>query len=257
MTQIDNDIYNNNSYIDHNPGLHEEDSEYKFQQFAKYLDSVEIISNKIKILDIGGGAGILGNMVAEYFVNKGVEVDFAALDLSAQMLNVQKQNNKHIRMAWNLTIDQCPENDFDLALMIDVIEHIPDKDSAAAGLNGLSRYVIYNIPIQINLLDKLRNILNGFRYYIEQERILGHVHFFTFSSAISFLKRHHTVISALFQPYCFMMLSSLHPNYIEMRKSRLRLNEIKLSVWISKNFKKVSPWVVQGSVFALVKTLKE
>jgi ubiquinone/menaquinone biosynthesis C-methylase UbiE len=218
------------------------------------LEHVDVKFNHIKILDVGGGAGMLGKLVLEHFKDRGVEVTFIALDLSSEMLKIQKKNNPDIATTWCCTLQECPENDFDLVLMIDVIEHIPDKDSAAEALNKISRYILYNIPIQINLFDLLRNCINKFTYYSMQTKLLGHVHFFTPYSALRFLKNYHTVVIKNFKPYCFMMLKSLYPSYVELRKSKLRLKEVQVSCWISKNLGTFSPWLTQGSIFGLVKS---
>ena len=85
------DIYNDNTYLEKNPTLHTEDSEFKFQNVKKFLDLIVVKKNKIKILDIGGGAGIIGKLVLEYFQKKGNIVTFHSLDLSTQMLKIQKK----------------------------------------------------------------------------------------------------------------------------------------------------------------------
>ncbi len=250
------DIYNDHSYIFNNPGLHREDSAFKFDQILVLLERIEISSNTIKILDVGGGAGILGFMVADYFKRRDINVEFIALDLSAEMLSIQSQANPHIVRSLNCSLIDCPDETFDLALMIDVIEHIPKKDIVAERLNRLCKNVIYNIPIQINLFDLLRDAVNRHRYYSEQTRLIGHVHFFTYTSAGIFLDKHHHRIFSFFKPYCVMMLSSCEQQYIDLRKSRIRLAEVKISCWIAKYLTWLAPWVVQGSMFSLVKAKK-
>ena len=121
------DIYNDNSYLEKNPTLHTEDSEFKFQNVKKFLDLVVVKKNKIKILDIGGGAGIIGKLVLEYFQKKGNLVTFHSLDLSTQMLKIQKKNNPQIKKIINCSIEECTEKNYNLILMIDVIEHIDNK----------------------------------------------------------------------------------------------------------------------------------
>ena len=121
------DIYNDNTYLEYNPTIHIEDSEFKFNNIIKFLEKIKIQDKKIKILDIGGGAGIIGKMVMEFFLVRGINVIFDCLDLSAEMLKIQKENNPKINKLLNCSLEDCREKDYDLILMIDVIEHIPKK----------------------------------------------------------------------------------------------------------------------------------
>ncbi len=249
-----NDIYNDKSYISKHPDLHREDSAYKFEQISRLLEMVHVESNKIKILDIGGGAGVLGRLVAEYFRLREKEVEFVALDVSADMLEIQAKENPHLVRSLNCSILDCPEEKFDIVLMIDVIEHVPDKELVAGRLNKISRQIIYNIPIEINLMDFARNLRHRGQHYPEQTRAIGHIHFFTYASALKFVDRHHCRRSSFFKAYCSLLKDSPHPRYQELRRSRLRLAEVKLSCWIDKYLTGFAPWIVQGSLFALVQT---
>jgi len=249
-----NDIYNNDLYIKNSPNLHSEDSKFKFDQIKKILDKIEIFENNLKLLDVGGGAGLLGKMVFDYFSNKGVNVEMHALDLSKEMLNTQKLNNPNIKKILNCKLEDCPNYNYDLVLMIDVIEHIPEKEIAANILNRISKYIVYNVPVEINAFDLLRNIFNKFSYYSEQKRILGHVHFFTKTSVINFLKKHHELIKSFFNPYCFLIKESQYEDYIKLRKSKFRMIENTISCWIYNNFKALSPWLIQGSIYSIVKS---
>lgn len=245
------DIYNDHTYLTNNPNLHLEDSEFKFASMEPLLREVRVPSGEIKILDVGGGAGILGGLVAAHFEKRGLRVDFVALDLSAEMLSVQSRNNPQISRTLNCSIVDCDETGFDLVLMIDVIEHIPDLHAAADRLAQIGDCVIYNIPIQVNLFDMLRNLMHRGRYYCEQERLIGHLHFFSYARARRFVNQHHVCVASLFKPYCFMMLHSSDPGYVRLRASRLRLAEVRLSCLIAKYLGWIAPWIVQGSMFVL------
>lgn len=251
------DIYNDNSYIDNNPTLHSEDSDFKFSNILEFLDMLTINENKIKILDVGGGAGLIGKMVMNYFLNKGVEVLLDSLDLSIEMLKIQKKNNPKINNLFNCSLEDCKMKNYDLALMIDVIEHIPNKNLAAFSLNKMTSNIIYNIPIEKNLFDIIRNISLLFQYYKKQTQILGHVHFFSFHSALSFLNSHHQIIEKKFMPYCFYIKKSNFIDYIKLRKSFVRRIELNISCWLYIFNKKFSSLIIQGSCYALVKANKE
>ena len=248
------DIYNDNSYLEKNPSLHTEDSKFKFQNIKRFLSSIEVKNNRIKILDIGGGAGIIGKLVLEYFQESGIVVSFHSLDLSTQMLKIQLKNNPQIKKIINCSINECPKSNYDLVLMIDVIEHIEGKEDSAKILNKLGKNIIYNIPIEINFFDILKYLKSFFRYYKRQKERWGHIHFFSFTSSQSFLKRHYKIIDSYFQPYCFHYRYSDNESYLKLRRDFLWKIELKISCWIFNNFQNISKYLIQGSNYSLVKT---
>ena len=203
------DIYNNNSYLEKNPTLHTEDSEFKFENIKRFLSSIVVKYNRIKILDIGGGAGIIGKLVLEFFLDSGIIVTFHSLDLSKQMLKIQLKNNPQIKKIINCTIKECTE------------------------LNYLKSY---------------------FSYYKRQKKRWGHVHFFSFKSSQSFLRRHHKIINSYFKPYCFHYRYSDYEGYLKLRRDFLWNLELKISCWIFNHFPTISKYLIQGSNYSLVKT---
>jgi ubiquinone/menaquinone biosynthesis C-methylase UbiE len=248
------DIYNDNSYLEKNPSLHTEDSKFKFQNIKRFLSSIEVKNNRIKILDIGGGAGIIGKLVLEHFQESGIVVSFHSLDLSTQMLKIQLKNNPQIKKIINCSINECPKSNYDLVLMIDVIEHIEEKEDSAKILNKLGKNIIYNIPIEINFFDILKYLKSFFRYYKRQKERWGHIHFFSFTSSQSFLRRHYKIIDSYFQPYCFHYRYSDNESYLKLRRDFLWKIELKISCWIFNNFQNISKYLIQGSNYSLVKT---
>ena len=238
------DIYNDNSYLEKNPSLHTEDSKFKFQNIKRFLSSIDVKNNRIKILDIGGGAGIIGKLVLEYFQESGIVVTFHSLDLSTEMLKIQLKNNPQIKKIINCSISECTELNYDLVLMIDVIEHIEEKEDAAKILNKLGKNIIYNIPIEINFFDILKYLKSFFRYYKRQKKRWGHIHFFSFTSSQSFLRRHYKIIDSYFQPYCFHYRYSDNESYLKLRRDFLWKIELKTSCWIFNNFQKISKHLI-------------
>jgi len=249
-------IYTDGTYIASNPSLHAEDSEYKMSYVAQLLEKVEWNRKRINILDIGGGAGLLGKFVCDWFVSRGYTVCATALDLSGEMLEIQKRNNPHVKNTCIGDIAQLDKEMFDLVLMIDVIEHIENCEQFADNLNKYTEFIIYNIPVEINLVDTLRNIAMQKRYYKIQTESLGHIHFFSVQSAVRFIARHHEVLKTLFAGYASYFLFSPYPDYVNQRKRLIRKIELILSSFIEKVTPFLAPYCVQGSLFCLVKSKK-
>ena len=138
--------------------------------------------------------------------------------------------------------------------MIDVIEHIEEKEDTAKILNKLGKNIIYNIPIEINFFDILKYLKSYFRYYKNQRKRWGHIHFFSFISSQSFLRRHHKIIDTYFQPYCFHYRYSDYDSYLKLRLNFSWNIELKISCWIFNHFPKMSKYLIQGSNYSLVKS---
>lgn len=183
---VDNmsDIYNDGTYIENNPDLHVSDSFFKFAQLLPLLDRIPIDQKSWSILDIGGGAGALGHLVALYFRHRGLEVSVTAADVSVAMLEQQKANNPFIEKTIAGEAPAAFRNGarFDLTLGIDVFEHMPDYRSALRSIQTGSAWLLCNMPIERNLADILRNVYMGNRYYPLQTESLGHLHFFSYGA---------------------------------------------------------------------------
>jgi hypothetical protein len=253
--QVDNcdDIYADGTYIKNNPTLHSEDSEYKFSYIHHLLKKCSFDGPKIKILDIGGGAGIISLRTCQMLAAKGYEVECYAFDLSMEMLLQQKSNNPYISLATS-NFDQVRSNHFDITLMVDVIEHISDNASFADEVDQITNYIIYNIPIERTLFDLLRNIYMKRTYYLMQTASLGHLHFFSAISAKRFVRKHHLLVDWAFPSYSQHILESNFSEYVAQRSNRIRSFELILSRFIYRYMKICAPWIIQGSLFMLAKS---
>jgi SAM-dependent methyltransferase len=247
-------IYNSGEYIEHNPNLHQEDSLYKMRYIKSMLEAVSWPSRSIRVLDVGGGAGTIGFLVCEWFISNGFSVDFWALDLSESMLAIQRANNPHIIETRVGELEQLDGNSFDLALVIDVIEHVPGHHEFSEKLNNLTDYVIYNIPTEKNLLDIFRNFYMRGIYYPLQTESIGHIHFFSSSTAKAFVREHHELLRSFFSHFAAHLLATDHPAYQAQRQRKIRYMELKFSAWIRCWIPFVAPWLVQGSVFMLARS---
>ena len=248
-----NDIYNNGSYLVTNPSLHTEDSGFKFEQIQDFLDLIEIDNSQISILDVGGGAGVIGKKICQYYHGKGLSVEFTAIDLSTEMLEIQQKNNPYIGKVINSSICEIESGNYDLVLMIDVIEHIPDYVNTAKNINNIARYVLYNIPIEINFFDILRNIKMKGNYYRMQEKLIGHINRFSYFSCLKFINKNHVRVSNKFIGYYKHILMSEHSNYKKLLESRQRKVEVLISQFIGKKISFLAPLLIQGSNYILAR----
>jgi hypothetical protein len=244
-------IYQDGTYLKNNPSLHEEDGEYKLNYICSLVNDLTFKDEVIRVLDVGGGAGIIASHVCKMLESKGHLVECYSYDLSEEMLKIQKANNSYLKLATS-ELDILREyGQFHLTLLIDVIEHIPDCSGFIEMVNRISNYAIYNIPIEKNLLDWLRNIYMSGEYYKLQTLTLGHIHFFSIYSAKKLIREHHRIKRLIIPDFSGHILQSSHFDYVSQRKNKLRHVELKVSRIIYKWAEWLSPWVIQGSVFIL------
>jgi hypothetical protein len=248
------DIYRDGQYIASNPSLHLEDSEYKFGYLCRLLDSLTFSSGPIRVLDIGGGAGVVAAQLCKWLASGGREVECHAYDLSSDMLRVQCANNPYLTLATTKFEELRDVGRYDLALLIDVIEHIPDNGRIAADVDRIADRLLYNIPIERNLVDCLRNLYMGGRYYPMQEQSLGHVHFYSYAAAKRFVAVHHRLRRWIVPDYSGYLRSSQHEEYVRQRANRLRGMELRLSGLVYRYLRPLVPWLIQGSLFMLAES---
>lgn len=252
---LSEDKFNEQTYIANNPTLALEDVEYKFYYIQQLLQKIEVSNNKVTILDVGGGGGFLGRMICDYFFKQGKSIEFHILDVSQKMIEVQKNNNPYVSKSHNCYLEDLNvDTKFDLVLMIDVIEHIPNKDEASSMLQKISKYTIYNIPTEVNLIDVLRNLYMKNKYFKLQTETLGHLHFFSYLSAFNHFNKYFKPIESFFPDYARHILYSDTKEFDAQRNNKLRKYELKVSIWIYKYMKFLAPFLIQGSLFILGKS---
>jgi ubiquinone/menaquinone biosynthesis C-methylase UbiE len=179
-----NNMYASGEYIRLNPTLDVEDTQWKLTKTFPFIDKWlrEIPSTRVKVLDVGGGAGLFLKGVSGYLTAKNIRVEQYALDLSREMLEIQKRNNPDIKEIFEGSIEKTSFEDkkIDLVFMIDVLEHVPDAVKALKELSRISKYVIFKVPLENNLYYNFLNLIKtgGLRRDITEK--VGHINFYNF-----------------------------------------------------------------------------
>jgi SAM-dependent methyltransferase len=187
-------FYATDEYLRRNPSLHEEDSPWKIQRVMPLVELFVKLhgSKSVRILDVGGGAGLILQAIGEKLkYNHGVVVLKYAMDLSPLMLTRQKRNNPDLQATFN--VDLCKnslDNKFaDLVLMIDVVEHIPDSDKALNEISRIGKFAILNIPLEKNVIEFIWNVMSNGTFRRSKIASVGHIHTYTYASALKQINR--------------------------------------------------------------------
>jgi len=157
------DFYKLNQYQAKNPNLHEEDSHWKAIKILPLVDQIiaEYDQDSYVILDVGGGAGLILSYVADYIRKKHHrKVIKYAIDLSLGMLEIQKKNNPDLLTSLHEDIrkTKIASQSVDIALMIDVLEHIVSPEKALKEISRISHYCILKVPLEDNFDFRLINL---------------------------------------------------------------------------------------------------
>jgi ubiquinone/menaquinone biosynthesis C-methylase UbiE len=179
-----NNIYTSGEYIRKNPTLDVEDTPWKLTKLLPLIDEFVRDSSlkEIKLLDVGGGAGLILKEISTYLKKMNISVKKNALDLSKEMLQIQRENNPDINIIINGDISETSldNKSIDLVFMIDVLEHVPDAVKALKELSRISKYVIFKVPLENNLYYNFLNLIKtgGLRRDITEK--VGHINFYNF-----------------------------------------------------------------------------
>lgn len=180
-------LYATNEYVIKNPSLHEEDSPWKVSKVIPLVDKfiTEFNGPVINLLDVGGGAGLILNLTSDYIRRRyKIKVDKIALDLSPQMLVIQKNANPDLTESINEDIRKTSIGDkkMDLALMIDILEHIQNPQEALVEVSRISKFIILKAPLENNLFVKTLNLLKKGEVRNRNMDTFGHINIYNFNT---------------------------------------------------------------------------
>jgi SAM-dependent methyltransferase len=192
-------LYLMDEYISKNPSLHIEDSPRKVRLIIPLVDKVLGLINKteINLLDVGGGAGLILDAISLHIEQShSIKVNKFALDLSPGMLEIQKNRIPSLKKAINEDIRKTSfaDKEMDIALMIDVLEHVPGPKEALTELNRISNFVIFRVPLESNLLEWTLNWVTWGKERRSAIETIGHINVYSFKSLKREIEEHTGII---------------------------------------------------------------
>jgi hypothetical protein len=198
-------IYLDKTYLQANPSWHEEDSPWKAEKIAAMIQANGLVP--ATVAEIGCGAGgilaALHRKLPRTTVFNGYEIAPTAFERAKA-----KEGERLCYYNQDLLSD---DSSFDLLLVIDVLEHIPNYYAFAEGCRSKAKYKIYHIPLEISVQSVLRA---SFAFTLDSGRNgVGHLHFFTAESALMALKETgHRILDVAYTAGG-VELAALHPSF--------------------------------------------
>jgi hypothetical protein len=177
-------LYTSDQYIKDNPKLFEKDTHFKVKNIIPLVDIFLENINKtdINLLDVGGGSGLILKEVSDYINESyGINVNKFVMDLSPGMIKKQYESNSDIKKSLNEDIckSSLNDNEIDLTLMIDVLEHVIDPIAALTELKRISNFVLFKVPLENNLHFNIMNFVTKGKTKEENAKC-GHINIYSF-----------------------------------------------------------------------------
>lgn len=168
-------MYENGSYLENNADWHSDESPWKAQHILSILNQNRLSFETVT--EVGCGAGKILQLLKQAFPEK----SFTGFDISPQVTSFWKTvpaNEVSYRLENFLETVEC----FDLLLLIDVFEHVPDYMGFLQQLRSRADRFVFHIPLDMNTLMTVKGEHRQLR-----ERI-GHIHYFSKDTAIATLE---------------------------------------------------------------------
>jgi ubiquinone/menaquinone biosynthesis C-methylase UbiE len=224
-------LYVTDEYIVKNPSLHEQDSPWKVTKIIPLIDTFVkgLDRDEINLLDVGGGAGLILNMVSTYIEETyKIKVNKFALDLSPGMLEIQKKRNLDIKKALNEDIRKTSlaNKEIDCTLMIDLLEHVPNPTEALKEVKRISKFVIFKVPMEDNLLYRTLDFIKMGWYRQRAIEIMGHINVYNFNKCKHQIEEHTGEVS----DYYFTNMFDYFLNSEHYGKNMDLKNELRCSI---------------------------
>lgn len=161
--------YINGKYLEENPTWHTEDSSWKAEQILKIIQRNNLSPKSI--CEIGCGAGEILKQLQNKLTD---DCYFSGYEISPQAYLICKEKeNSHLKFELKDFLQEM-DAQFDIILLIDIIEHLEDYFTYLREIKNKSKYKILHVPLEFFALSSVYQTL-----IINQRIKAGHLHYFT------------------------------------------------------------------------------
>lgn len=167
----------NSEYLNLTGTWHKELSPWKADKVHQILTKNNISSSRV--VEVGCGAGeILHSLNQMYNDNN---VIFDGFDIAVDAIKIAKEKQAPNVKFYLEDFLEKETNLYDVLLMIDVFEHVPDYMGFVSSCRERAKYKVFHIPLDIHLSSLIRNKM------IDARKEVGHLHYFTKDTALATL----------------------------------------------------------------------
>ena len=170
------DSYESGEYLANNPTWDEEDSLWKAGKVLQIFNSNNI--NPKSIVEVGCGAG--GVLASLHDVLPCVE--YSGFDIAPDASKFWEKHSSKIKYSVGDFLQEHTAH-FDVLLLLDVIEHVPNPFEFLLALHGRADYYAFHIPLDLSASTVLRE-----RNLVLGRKKVGHIHYFTKGIALALIE---------------------------------------------------------------------
>lgn len=168
--------YLDGDYLSANPDWHEDDAPWKVEQVRRLLARSPLPVTRF--CDIGCGTGLCTQLLRDVF--KGAEAD--GYEFSPQAFARARGRAEPGLRFHNASPFEGSER-FDLAIALDVMEHVENPLDFLRGMNGIADHVLLHVPLDMNALAVIREWP-----ILAARRDVGHLHYFSRGTTLALLR---------------------------------------------------------------------
>jgi len=174
---MDATIYSDGTYLRNNPDWHADDAAWKAGHIARMLERQGVRPSSV--MEVGCGSG---EVVVQLAKRLAPGTRFTGYDISPNaytMCSVRTAPNLEFRLGDVLKV----EDTWDVALAIDVFEHVEDCFGFVRALRERARHKVFHIPLDLSVQSLARP-----GKLMSMRRSAGHIHYFNRDTALALLE---------------------------------------------------------------------
>jgi len=166
------DRYTGDEYVTSNPDWHVADSPWKAAQILEMLKAEPVET----VCEVGCGAGEILRQLHDRMPATRRLVGYEIADVPLTMAADRATD----RLSFRLKDATDDDEIFDLMLIVDVIEHVPDPIAFLSSLRFKAKRTILHVPLDLSV----QSVVRPGKLMSVRERV-GHIHYFTPETAIA------------------------------------------------------------------------
>ncbi len=213
-------LYTSGKYLEENPMWHADESPWKVAGILHLLKKHNLQPQTI--CEAGCGSGEILHLLQKTLSRN---CEFWGYDISPQAMEIcRPKENRQLHFTQADITTGLSDQQFDLILMMDVLEHLEDYFSFLHNLQSKSEYKIIQLPMDISLLSVLCASFGEFH------KSYGHLHYFTKETALQMVQdAGYTVLDYYYNGPC-----EITPVDWKEAKGKPWLLPKKLLIWLKR-----------------------